>query len=186
MKKTLCCLFAVLASGSIAVFAQETPAGPANPITSSEKGFYGLVSGEVISAAEQMPEENYSFKPTPDVRSFGQLVGHLADAQYYFCSLASGEPNPAKGVEKSKTTKAELVTALKDAVSSCNKAFDGMTDQQGAQMVKLMGYNVAKLTVLSVNTAHVDEHYGNMVTYMRLKGLVPPSSQKPPSPAPSK
>ncbi len=177
MNKTLCFVLAALTAAPVAVLAQEAPT-PANPISASERGFYALVSSEVIAAAEMMPEENYAFKPTPDVRSFGQLVGHVADAQYGFCSTASGEENPSKGIEKSKTSKADLVAALKEAVAYCNKAYSGMTDAQGGQMVKLMNYNVARLTVLSVNTAHTDEHYGNMVTYLRLKGIVPPSSQK--------
>lgn len=177
MKKGLCFVFIALAAAPVAVLAQE-PTALANPISASEKGFYTLVSGEVVAAAEKMPEENYSFKPTPDVRSFGQLVGHVADAQYGFCSMVSGEPNPAKGIEKTKTSKADLVAALKDAVVYCNKAYAGMTDAQGGQMMKLMNYDVAKVTVLSVNTAHTDEHYGNMVTYLRLKGIVPPSSER--------
>jgi uncharacterized damage-inducible protein DinB len=186
LKKTLCILFAVAV---VAGFAQETtpptPAAttpaPANPISTSEKGVYGYMSGMVVAAAEKMPEENYSFKPTPDVRSFGQLVGHVADSQYYFCATAMGEAPQMKNIEKTKTSKADLVGALKDAVAYCQKAYAGMTDAQGAQMTKVMNFDMAKLTVLSVNSAHVDEHYGNMVTYMRLKGLVPPSSEKPPS-----
>ena len=181
MNKTLCFLFAALVGAPIAVFAQEPPAAPANPVSTSEKGVYGFVSGMAIAAAEKMPEENYSFKPTPDVRSFGQLVGHVTDAQYMFCSTASGETNPMKGIEKSKTSKADLVSALKEAVAYCNKAYAGMTDAQGGQMVKLMNHNMAKLTVLSLNTAHTDEHYGNMVTYLRLKSIVPPSSERRPS-----
>jgi uncharacterized damage-inducible protein DinB len=168
-------------AASVAVLAQESPAAPANPITASEKGFYAIVSGEVIAAAEKMPEANYAFKPTPDVRSFGQLVGHVADAQYGFCSTAIGEPNPMKAIEKTKTSKADLEAALKDAVAYCNNAYAGMTDVLGSQTVKMMNHDVAKLTVLSVNTAHADEHYGNMVTYLRLKGIVPPSSERPAS-----
>lgn len=184
LKTTLCFVFAAWAATVAAGYGQEaSTSAPANPITSSEKGFYSLVSGEVIAAAQEMPEANYSFKPTPDVRSFGQLVGHVADAQYGFCSMATSQPNPMKKIEQTKTSKADLVAALQDAVAYCNKAFDGMTDAQGGQMVKLMNYNVARLTVLSVNTAHTDEHYGNMVTYLRLKGIVPPSSQRPSSPS---
>jgi uncharacterized damage-inducible protein DinB len=160
------------------VLAQAPATAPSNPITASEKGFYAVVSGEVVAAAEKMPEVSYSFKPTPDVRSFGQLVGHVADAQYGLCSTAIGEPNPMKAIEKTKTSKADLVAALKEAVAYCNKAFAGMTDAQGSQMVKMMNYDVARLTVLSVNTAHTDEHYGNMVTYLRLKSIVPPSSER--------
>jgi uncharacterized damage-inducible protein DinB len=180
MNKRLCTVLVAWMATCVTVLAQApAPAvAPPNPITASEKGFYGVVSGEVIAAAEKMPEENYSFKPTPDVRSFGQLVGHVADAQYLFCSMAIGEPNAPKAIEKTKTSKPDLVAALREGVAYCNKAFGGMTDAQGSQMIKMMNFDVARLTVLSVNTAHTDEHYGNMVTYLRLKGIVPPSSEK--------
>jgi uncharacterized damage-inducible protein DinB len=163
---------------------QAAPAAPANPITLSERGLYGFVSNAVIGAAQKMPEENYSFKPTPDVRAFGQLVGHVADANYMFCSQASGEANPSKGsIEKTKTSKADLVAGLKDAVAYCNKAFDGMTDAKGSEMVQMFSFHLAKLALFSLNTAHTDEHYGNMVTYLRLKGIVPPTSENAPPPA---
>jgi uncharacterized damage-inducible protein DinB len=161
--------------------APANPAAPGNPITASEKGVYSFVSNAVIGAAQKMPEENYSFKPTPEVRSFGQLVGHVADANYMFCSKASGEANPSKGIEKTKTSKADLVAALKDAVAFCNTAFDGMTDAKGSEMVQMFSYHMAKLTLFSLNTAHTDEHYGNMVTYLRLKGIVPPTSEPQPA-----
>ena len=177
---------------SVVLIPQETPkaapaapaasAAPANPITLSERGVYGFVSHAVIGAAEKMPEENYSFKPTPEVRTFGQLVGHVADANYMFCSKASGEANPATGsIEKTKTSKADLVAALKDAVAYCNKAYGGMTDAKGSEMVEMFSYHLAKLTLFSLNTAHTDEHYGNMVTYLRLKGIVPPTSEQQPA-----
>ncbi|HEX3684524.1 MAG TPA: DinB family protein [Bryobacteraceae bacterium] len=183
MKKTLCLLFVAWAGAAVGAYAQETPSktAPANPISTSEKGAYGYISGIVVAAAEKMPEENYSFKPTPDVRSFGQLVGHVADAQYDTCATAMGEQPQMKNFEKTKTSKADLLAALKGSVSYCEKAYAGMTDAQGAQMTKMDNYAMAKLTLLSLNTAHIYEHYGNMVTYMRLKGLVPPSSEKQPS-----
>ena len=182
---TRLCLFAtalaILPFGLLAQQAPQKPtASPANPITASEKGFYSFVSSAVIGAAEKMPEQNYSFKPTPEVRSFGQLVGHVADANYMFCAQTLGEANPAKNIEKTKSSKADLVAALKEAVAYCNTAFDSMTDAKGSQMVKLFNFDLAKLTVFSVNTAHMDEHYGNMVTYLRLKGIVPPTSENRP------
>jgi uncharacterized damage-inducible protein DinB len=178
MNKRLCSMLILLAVAPVALHSQEPAAASSNPISASEKGFYTVVSGYVVAAAEKMPEQNYSFKPAPDVRSFGQLVGHVADASYYFCSTATGEPNPMKDIEKTKTSKADLVAALKDAVAYCNKAYAGMTDAQGSQTVKFMNYDTAKLTMLSINTAHTDEHYGNMVTYLRIKGITPPSSEK--------
>ncbi|HUE44348.1 MAG TPA: DinB family protein [Candidatus Sulfotelmatobacter sp.] len=188
MNKKLCFVFAAWMAVPVALLAQEKSppaAPPANPITASEKGFYSFVSTAVVGAAEKMPEENYSFKPTPEVRSFGQLVGHVADASYMFCSQAIGEANPAKNIEKTKTSKADLVAAIKDGVAYCTKAFGAMTDAKGSQMVKMFNFDLARLTVFSINTAHTDEHYGNMVTYMRLKGIVPPTSEnQPPAPAP--
>jgi uncharacterized damage-inducible protein DinB len=188
VNKRLLSLLAVAAIAPVSLLGQDksqAPAAPpANPITLSEKGLYSFLSSTVVRAAEKMPEENYSFKPTPDVRSFGQLVGHVADANYMFCAQAAGEPNPAKNIEKTRTSKADLVAAVKDAIAYCNKTYDGMTDATGSQMVKFFNFNLAKLTLLSLNTAHTDEHYGNMVTYLRLKGIVPPTSESQPPPAP--
>ncbi len=169
---------AVLGQGSASTPAQAPAAAPANPISASQSKMYTMLSGVVIAAAEKMPEENYSFKPAQDVRSFGELVGHLADSQYFFCALAAGETKSAGGVEKTKTSKAELVAALKEAVAYCSKAYAGMTDAMGSEMVKMMNYDFARLTVLSANLAHDYEHYGNMATYMRIKGIVPPTSEK--------
>lgn len=162
---------------SILSLAPAFAQAPANPLSAGQKGFYASVKNNVIRAAEKMPEDMYTYKPTPDVRNFGQLVGHVADAQYLFCAPVLGEKNPMLGIEKNETTKADLVQSLKDAVAFCDKAYDGMTDEQASQVVKALGRDMAKLTVLTINTAHSDEHYGNMVTYMRLKGLVPPSSE---------
>ena len=86
---------------ALACFAQQAPApapaaAPANPLVASEKGVYSMISGMAVAAAEKMPEESYTFKPTPEVRTFGQLVGHVADAQYMFCSIATGETAPPK------------------------------------------------------------------------------------------
>jgi uncharacterized damage-inducible protein DinB len=152
-------------------------AAQSDPLSAGAKGFYASVKTNVVKAAEKMPEQNYSFRATDEVRSFGQLVGHVADAQYLFCSPVLGEKNPGLNIEKTKTSKADLVKALNDAFTYCDKAYDGMKDAQAAEIVKLFGRDMAKLTVLSINSGHMDEHYGNIVTYMRLKGLVPPSSE---------
>ena len=110
------------------------------------------------------------FKPTPEVRSFGQIVG-MGRRFYFFCSTALGETNPAKDIEKTKTSKADLVAALQGGVAYCNKAFDGMTDAKGSQMVKFFNFDLAKLTLFSINSAHTDEHYGNMVACCNSRGL---------------
>ena len=172
MKNTVLLASMVVAAGSL--YAQA----PSDPLSAGTKGTYNMVRNYVTQAAEKMPEENYSFQPTPEVRTFARLVGHIADANYAFCSAVLGEKNPAPGIEKNKTSKADLVAGLKDAFAYCDKAYDGMTDAHAAEIVKFFGREQAKLAVLAFNTAHTDEHYGNIVTYMRIKGLVPPSSER--------
>ena len=174
-----------------AAFAQDSKAPQASPNSKAEQAsqgpfstynkiFYARMKTILVSSAEKMPEESYNFKPTEAVRSYGQIVGHLADAQYNFCALALGETNPGLKIEETKTTKADLVAALKGALTYCDKAYDGMTDASGAQMVKMFGMDMPKFGVLNINNAHDMEHYGNLVTYMRMKNIVPPSSEQAP------
>jgi uncharacterized damage-inducible protein DinB len=147
-----------------------------NPLSTYNKTIYRGVKAILLRSAEKMPEENYSFKPTDAVRSFGQIIGHVADSQYYFCSIVLGEKNPGLKVEQTKTSKADLIAALKQACTYCDKAYDSMTDVSAAETVKLMGNDAPKLGVLSVNITHSVEHYGNLVTYLRMKNIVPPTS----------
>lgn len=162
---------------SLPAFSQEKQA-PANPFSSINKHSYERTKGILLRSADKMPEENYSFKPADSVRSFGQIIGHLADAQYLFCSTASGEKNPGLNIEKTKTSKADLTAALKDAFAYCDKAYDSMTDAGSLEMVKFFGSDLPKFAVLNVNMSHNMEHYGNLVTYMRIKGIVPPTSEQ--------
>jgi len=180
VRKLLPTLVICLLGSAVTSMAQD------NPFSTWNKMAYGRVSQILLASAEKMPEANYSYKPTDAVRSYGQIVGHLADAQYMFCSIALGEKNPDLKVEQSKTSKADLIAALKSAFDYCGKAYDGMTDASGAQMVKLFGNDTPKLDVLTVNNMHNMEHYGNLVTYMRMKNIVPPTSEQPPQTPPKK
>lgn len=151
-----------------------------NPISAYQKGMYGYVKGILLRSAEKMPEENYTFKPTDSVRSYAQIVGHVADAQYLFCSIALGEQDPGLGIEKTKTTKVDLIAALKDAFAYCDKAYDNLTDATATRPVKLFGNDAPTLGALEVNLMHNFDHYGNLATYMRLKNIVPPTSEQSP------
>ncbi len=155
-----------------------------NPLSAFTKRVYGFQKGILLRSAEKMPEEDYNFKPTETVRSYGQIIGHLADAQYLFCSKVLDEKNPEPKIEQTKTSKADLIAALKTAFAYCDKAYDGMTDASGGQIVKLFGTETPKLGVLNFNNVHNMEHYGNLVTYMRIKGIVPPTSEQGQMPAP--
>ena len=165
-------LFFTLAFASLAVTAAD------NPYSSHARSMYSGVKQILLRSAEQVPEEHYAFKPTDAVRSFGQVVGHVADSQYLFCSIALGEKNPAPKIEQTRTTKADLVASLKEAFAYCDKAYNSITDASGVEMTKFHAMEMPKLGVLTVNTAHTMEHYGNLVTYMRLKNIVPPTSDQ--------
>ena len=147
-----------------------------NPITAGSKDNHDGVRDFITRAAEQAPEELYAFQPTPEVRTFGRLVGHIANANFMICGAATGAKGPGTDIEKTATTKAALQKALAESFAFCDKAYAEMTDARGAESVKFFGGERARLAVLAFNTAHNYEHYGNIVTYMRLKGLVPPSS----------
>jgi len=179
LRMLLVCLVVPAAAVTL---AQEKPAAPApeNPLSTWNKMAYGRVKDILLRSAQKMPEENYNFKPTDTVRSYGQILGHVADAQYMFCSIALGEKNPDLKIEQTKTSKADLIAALNSAFAYCDKAYDGMTDASATQMVKLFGNDAPRLAALTVNNMHDLEHYGNLVTYMRMKNIVPPSSEQPP------
>ena len=174
--KTLCAL-ALACLVALPAFAQAPAAPPANPITASVGGQLAMVKGNIVKSAEQVPESLYGFKATPEVRSFGQLLGHVADANYAICAVAAGEKNPGLNVEKTKTTKADLIAALNESFAYCEKALAATTDANGGEMRELFGMKMARLAWLSFAVSHYFEHYGNIVTYLRLNKMVPPSSQ---------
>jgi uncharacterized damage-inducible protein DinB len=139
------------------------------------------VSNYIVRAAADVPESKYGYKPTPEVRSFGELIGHVAGSQAMFCAIALGEKPPAEdAVEKSATSKADLVKALDASNEYCRRAY-AQNDASMTQTVELFGGTHTRLYTLMINATHDNEHYGNIVTYMRLNGMVPPSSQPRPS-----
>jgi uncharacterized damage-inducible protein DinB len=149
-----------------------------NPMSKETKELYTTVKGYILKSADKMPEANYSFKPSPDVRNFGAILGHLADDQYFFCSAAKGETKDTE-IEKKVNSKAALTAELKKAFAYCDGAYDALTDANGQMMMKFGTDKRTMSGILNFNVAHDFEHYGNLITYLRIKGLVPPSSEKP-------
>jgi uncharacterized damage-inducible protein DinB len=153
-----------------------TAAPTDNTLSEHTRVAYRYVKSVLLRSAEIMPEESYTYRPTEKVRTFGQIVGHVADAQYIFCSAVLGEKNPLPKVEQTRSSKADLIAALKAAGTYCDKAYDGMTDASATGMVTLRMGDMPKLFALTANNLHSIEHYGNLITYLRMKDLVPPSS----------
>jgi uncharacterized damage-inducible protein DinB len=154
-----------------------TPALAQKAATSASLFAYTSYINYVTKAAEQMPEDGYAFRATDKVRTFGQLIGHVAGAQRMFCAIALGEkPGGEDDIERTKTTKAELVAALKESTEYCKRAYN-QTDASASLPADFFGQKTTRLGILNMNSGHNAEHYGNIVTYFRLKGMTPPSSQ---------
>lgn len=162
--------------------AAKAPAASANPASDGIRNSWKEAKLNLKESAEQMPESNYAFKPVDTVRTFGQILAHVAGANYVFCAAAKGEKSPAGegDFEKSATTKAAISKALDDSIAYCDGAYAVLTDATAGKMVKAPfgSGEQARAEVLVGNIGHDAEHYGNLVTYFRIKGMVPPSSKR--------
>lgn len=158
----------------------QKPASDPNPITAALRGAWNEAKRNVRRSADVMPETKYGFRPVPSVRSFGAILAHVAGASYEFCSAANGEKSPhaEDEFEKSATSKAAIVKALDGAIAYCDDVYRTLSDAKAAQIVTgaFGGAPGASAANLIGNTNHFNEHYGNLVTYLRINGLVPPSS----------
>lgn len=173
MKKTALSL--LFLAGGCALHAQA-PAAGAMPILGEMKTWYGQIKNNMTRMAEKMPAGDYDFKPVPEIRAFGELMAHVADAQLRTCSAVNGEPKNPNAAKKSKD---EIVAAMKESFAECDKAFDGTTEANAAQPVNTggRGPSASRLGMLSRYVViHSNEEYGYGSIYLRLKGVVPPSS----------
>lgn len=175
MNRSLAVAFIIAATGSGAPCLAQS-----NPLSVDVKADYKTIRDYFLRAAEKMPEGKYDFRPSPDVRSFGQQVAHVADDQYNLCAPAKGETRKAAytDIESRLSKKADLVDALKTAFAYCDAAYDALTDESGAEVAT--NGRKTKFAMLNWNLWHTWEHYGNIVVYLRMNGLVPPSSEKMP------
>jgi uncharacterized damage-inducible protein DinB len=165
------------------VLAGQAAASPGVETTSPylseiKQYYYEAVKRNVTAMAEKMPEEHFAYKPVPEVRSFGESVAHVADAQARNCNLVAGAGAKTLDAEKKKT-KAELVAALKESFAICDAAFASLTDARAREMVKTgqSAFQIAKLSLLVSMISHSNEQHGYMAMYLRLKGIVPPSTE---------
>jgi len=171
-----------------AAWTQTTDAGypvELSPsLASSTKAMHAMIRRNLAEAAENMPADEYAFRPTPDVRTFGQIIGHVIDANFFFCSQAAGEKSPATADYEEITDKPALVKALNDSLHYCDRVYASTTDANFTQRMQIVNVggtgstNTVRGAVLMYNITHNNEHYGNLAVYMRLKGHVPPSTAR--------
>ncbi|QJR36794.1 DinB family protein [Gemmatimonas groenlandica] len=181
MIRTTRTLTAVMAVAALSVVASPNTAAAQAPKDPAMAALYSNWQGQIdfiTKAAEEMTEANYAYKPVATVRSFGELIGHVAGTQDMICAAVLGEKQPAEdAIEKTAKTKAALVAALKASTAHCMKAYN-IPAASGTAMVDMFGSKSTKIAALALNAVHDGEHYGNIVTYMRMKGMVPPSSKR--------
>lgn len=140
---------------------------------------YDRIKSLYIRSAEAMPEAKYGFRPSPDVRTYAELLGHVANETYMFCADALGIPDPNKTNFEKVTSQAQMTAGLKAAFAFCDAAY-AMPDARAMEQVESMGGKGTRLWLLIYNVTHDSEHYGNIVTYLRINGVVPPSSRPAP------
>jgi uncharacterized damage-inducible protein DinB len=171
-----------------AASAQATDAGYFDELSpslaGSAKAMHAMIRRDLAEAAENMPADEYAFQPTPQVRTFAQIIGHVANANFFFCSQVAGEKSPATADYKQIADKAALVKALNDSLAYCDRVYAATTDANFVQPVQIANVggtgstNTVRGAMLMYNITHNNEHYGNLVVYMRLKGHVPPSTAR--------
>jgi uncharacterized damage-inducible protein DinB len=166
----------VLAFSAGPLLAQAKPASA----VADAREQWKEASDYIVQSAMDMPEAKFSYKPTPAVRSFGEIIGHVAGSQSMYCAIAMGEAPPAEdAVEKAAKTKAALIEAMRASSTYCARAY-AQSDAAAAATVDLFGTPRSRLYALMSNAMHDNEHYGNLVTYLRMNGMVPPSSKPAP------
>lgn len=162
--------------GTLAQTPAALPTGLAR-VALGARQRYDVIKRDIAEAAQAVPEQDYGFKPTPQVRSFGELVGHAADVNAFYCAIAAGaNPNWSDATEKGVKTKADLIAALNDATAKCDAVIQQTSEANALSLVPAGQRDQMRIMVILDNVAHLNEHYGNIVTYMRLKNHVPPST----------
>ena len=171
IKRTLIAAVAVVLAVPLSLSAQ-------NPLVQSLKGVFDITKRNIMATAEILDDEMYTFRPTDEVRSAGEILAHIADGQFLLCGSAVGEANAGpETFEETRTHKAEIIEALEQSFAYCERIFARTTDAGAADAASFFGDPHTVGGILSFNSAHNYEHYGNLVTYMRINGIVPPSSR---------
>jgi uncharacterized damage-inducible protein DinB len=149
-----------------------------NTMVAGVNAVYSQAKGYLMATAQQVPQDKYGFKPTPEVRSVGAILGHVADSNRMFCAMAEGKAQPPENMGSEKLTdKDQIIAALNSAFAYCDGVMAKLTDADLGRKLTMFGQPATVAEVIAENAAHDFEHYGNLVTYMRLNGMVPPSSQ---------
>ena len=163
-------VLASLANAQISPSLPNPIAAP-NPLTTTLSIFRSNMQDKIMNSADAMPESKYSYRPTKEVRSFAEILDHVADISYILCSNVKREATP--GTTAAKGSKAEIKAYLKGAFDYCDGVYSGFTDAHLNDPANFFGFKTNKMFVLTQLANHDALHYGNLATYLRLNGLAP-------------
>ena len=183
MKAMICLMFACVLTASTTWAQAPAPAaqgGQKVPLSEGLRRSYNTMKMNLTEAAQKFDEATYGYTPSPDIRGFGAQLAHVANSQFNSCAAAKGEANPHQGtnLEKTKTTRADIIQALADSFAFCDPAFANLTDQTALELVRQGQNEVARGSVLANLITHGNEEYGILTVYLRTKGMVPPSTER--------
>ena len=176
MSKLSLALAGILCLPTLA-FAQA-PAQPAGPAAEALAA-YNRGKPNILKSADKMPADAYTYKPTPEIRTFARVINHVTEAQFHVCDALNGTPSDPKAVPADTADKATIVAALKASFDACDKAYASVTDANLTDTFAVFGpVKRSRIGLAWGNVAHNAEQYATLALYLRLKGLVPPSSEK--------
>ena len=162
-----------------AVQAQAAPAAsqPGSP-AAEVLAAYNRLKPNIIKAAEKMPADQYGYKPTPEIRAFGRVVNHVTEAQFHTCTTLNGTAFDKAATPADDAGKDAILAALRASFTECDKAYGALTDGTLMVVATMGPRSLTHISWAWANFAHDEEQYAELSTYLRLKGLVPPTSEK--------
>lgn len=176
--RLMCVAAGLMISGTALAQAPAAPVGPSGPAGEVQRG-YAAQKGNILKAADKMPESDYQFKPTPEVRTYARVVNHVTEAQLRTCGAVNRTAaNDLAKVPAETADKAAVVEALKASFAECDKAFAAVTDANLGDMFEVFNAKRSRIGIMWGTVSHDNEQYATLALYLRLKGLVPPSSEK--------
>jgi uncharacterized damage-inducible protein DinB len=171
--KHVVCVMALMVVATSAIGQEK------NPVTSVVREILPRQQKNLVAAVEEMPADSFNYKPTEQQQTFGHLVMHMTESNYYLCAKIGGSAPPKQQELKETDGKDKLVAALKSSFDFCNAALDKMDDSKLGETIEAYGGRKAPMAwALIALTNDWADHYGGAAMYLRLKGLLPPTAKK--------
>ena len=170
-------LFTAALTLAAATLNAQTPPPPAGPAAEARTSYMNL-KGNILKAADKMPEADFQYRPTPEIRTYAKIINHITMAQMRTCNALNGTTFDPKSMPSDTADKATILAGLKASFDVCDRAYGALTDGQLIDVVTVGPASRSRIGAAWGNVSHDNEQYAELSTYLRLKGLVPPTAEK--------